>query len=58
MNKLLTYLLTLVNKTDLQIQPWWLGGRVLNNVQTKLMLCFSGSNPAWEDDILDLDYMQ
>ena len=24
------------------IQPWWLGGRV----QTQLMLCFGGANPA------------
>ena len=31
------------------IQPWWLGGRVLDNVQTQLMLYFGGLNPAWGD---------
>ena len=28
-----------------KVQPWWLGGRVLDNVQTQLMLYFGGSNP-------------
>ena len=28
------------------ILPWWLGGRVLDNVQTQLMLYLGGSNPA------------
>ena len=27
----------------------WVGGRVLDNVQTQLMLYFGGSNPAWGD---------
>ena len=34
-------------KVKSSVQPWWLGGRVLDNVQTRLMLCFGGSNPAW-----------
>ena len=31
--------------TEQAIRPWWLGGRVLDNVQTQLMLYFGGSNP-------------
>ena len=34
-----------------QIQPWWLGGRVHDNVQAQLMLYLGGSNPSWDNDL-------